>query len=48
MGHELEKWDKVQGRDSRGCKTIEMASNVCWANLGVRDSRYHPKRFVRV
>ena len=32
MGRELEeKWDKVQGRDSRVCKMIKMINYTFWA-----------------
>ena len=39
MGRKLGKWDKVQIRDSRGCKAIKMASCVCWVKqVGVDPS----------
>ena len=31
MGRELGKLDKVQGRDSRGCKMIKMINYMFWA-----------------
>ena len=31
MGRELGKWDKVQGKDSRGCKMIKMINYMFWA-----------------
>ena len=32
MGRELrEKWDKVQGRDSRECKMINLINYMFWA-----------------
>ena len=32
MGRELEeKWDRVQGRDSRVCKMIKMINYMFWA-----------------
>ena len=31
MGRELGKWDKVHGRDSRGCKMIKMINYMFWA-----------------
>ena len=30
MGRELGKWDKVQGRDSQGCKMIKMINYMFW------------------
>ena len=45
MGRELgEKWDRVQGRDSRVCKMIKMINYMFWAEqVGVDPPPPPPK-----
>ena len=49
MGRELGKWDKVQGRDSRGCKINKMINYMFWEEqVGVDPPRVKDPNFIHV